>query len=560
LQPVAGYRPFAELARGAAVVYKAYDPRRRRTVLLKVLTPEAADDPALVAWFEGEARAVAEVEHENVVALYEAGRDGARPYLVTEFVEGRSLAEVLADGPLPADLAAYVAASAARGLSAAHERGLLHRDVKPGNVLLASDGQVKLADFGLATRADAADGQGSDVRGTPGYLAPEVIRGSPPGPASDLFALGAVLVEAVTGRPAFPSAGAAHSLDVALHHDPVPGLRSDPRVPAPLAEIAARLLEKDAAGRPASARAAAEALDALRGQGAGRVGASALAAFLDDPAAYRASHPAPAGPAVQVPAERLRHVHPLRRARTLIAGGLLAVALTTVLIVRGAREEPATVDPAPAEIAGGVTIEPAPVDDTIAGMGAPAGDPAAAAATPPDDEPAPVIEAPVPAAPGEPEPERPPDAAPAERPAPPEPTGQLTVAVEPWAEVFVDGRAVGTTPLGAPLALSAGAHSVMLRNPEFPEHVARVVVPAGGSERLAVSLWSLVARISVEVSPWAEVSVDGRAVGTTPLRRPLVLSPGTHTLRLVHPTLGEREERITVDAGESRTVRIRMGA
>jgi hypothetical protein len=152
------------------------------------------------------------------------------------------------------------------------------------------------------------------------------------------------------------------------------------------------------------------------------------------------------------------------------------------------------------------------------------------------------------------------EASPPERAAPPEAGGQLTVAVEPWAEVWVDGRAVGTTPLGAPLALSAGPHRVVLRNPDFPEHVAQIVVPSGGSERLAVSLWSLVARVSVEVSPWAEVSVDGRPVGTTPLRRPLVLAPGTHVLTLVHPTLGEREERITVDAGESRTVRVRMGA
>jgi serine/threonine-protein kinase len=118
---------------------------------------------------------------------------------------------------------------------------------------------------------------------------------------------------------------------------------------------------------------------------------------------------------------------------------------------------------------------------------------------------------------------------------------------------------VGTTPLSAPLSLSAGSHRVVLRNPEFPEYAVDVDVGAGAAERLAVSLWSLVGRLSLEVSPWAEVSVDGRAVGTTPLRRAIVLSPGGHTIRLSHPTLGVREEELTIGAGESRTLRVRMG-
>jgi len=561
VQPVAGYRPFAELTRGSAVVYKAYDPRRKRTVLLKVLTPEAAEDPALVAWFEGEARAVSEVVHENVVVLYEAGRDGARPYLVAEFVEGRSLAEVLAEGPLPAELAAYVAASAARGLAAAHKRGVLHRDVKPSNVLLAADGKVKLTDFGLATRAGAGDGHGAGVRGTPGYLAPELVGGAPPAPAADLFALGAVLVESVTGRQAFASTDAADALDVALHHDPLPAMRADPRVPSGLADVASHLLAKAPDGRTATAAVAAHALDVYRGSGATRAGAADLAAFLDDPAAYRAaratrlSESAAHSPGVRA--------HPLRRARTLVAAGLaLGVVAATILVLRPDRETALPSPPAPAESAGGVDIAPAPTNET--------GPTDAEAADPgPSMEEVPVAlplaeasgEAETaPAGGGSPdqarvdaprEEDRPPPAAPA--------TGQLTVAVEPWAEVFVNDRSVGITPLGGPLTLPPGAHRVVLRNPEFPEHSQQVEIPSGGSERIAVSLWASVARLSVEVSPWAQVSVDGRPVGTTPLRRALVLRPGAYAIRLTHPTLGAREERVTVAAGESRTLRVRMG-
>ncbi len=564
VRPVAGFKPFAELARGAAVVYKAYDPANERTVLLKVLTPEAATDPALVAWFEGEARAVADVQHPNVVALYSAGRAEGRPYLVAEFIEGRALADVLAEGPLPEDLAAYVAASAARGLAAAHERGLLHRDVKPGNVLLSTDGEVKLTDFGLATRVGVSDGVGgADVRGTPGYLAPEVVRGVAPGAAADLFGLGAILVESLTGKPAFPSDDAAGALDAALHHDPVPALRADLRVPEGLADIASHLLAKTPAARPATAAAAADALDAHRaGPGArARSGAADLAAFLEDPAAYVAARPAPA-PAPRRATAPSRSAHPLRVSRTLVAVGLLVGLAAAALALRATRDRPQGAAPAPTETTGRITI--GPPDDEVAALpvpSAPSGD-APVVGQIVDSEPPGLVE------PDQTAPRDPPAATPAptgtvlESPqsASAPASGHLTVAVEPWAEVFVDGRRLGTTPLNAPLTLAAGPHRIVLRNPEFPEFSTSVDVGAGAAERLAVSLWSLVGRISLEVSPWAEVSVDGRAVGTTPLRRALVLSPGAHTIRLSHPTLGVREESITVGAGESNTLRIRMGA
>jgi serine/threonine-protein kinase len=158
---------------------------------------------------------------------------------------------------------------------------------------------------------------------------------------------------------------------------------------------------------------------------------------------------------------------------------------------------------------------------------------------------------------------RPPEDAPAEAPAPtpsaPAP-GTLSVVVQPWAEVVVDGRSAGTTPLRGPLPLPAGPHRVVLRNAAFPDHAVTVEVEPGEDVRLAVSLWSLVARVTLAVSPWAEVEVDGRAAGTTPLREPLVLAPGAHVIRLTHPTLGTREETVEVSAGEARTLRVRMDA
>src|SRR6056297_2293147 len=204
--PIGGVQPFAELARGeASVVYKGYRRADNRLVLLKTVRPESGDEDLTVR-FEEEARLAAQVEHPNVVTVLEAGRDGPTAYLITEFIEGLDLAALIDQGPLPPALAAYVLHEAVQGLAAVHAEGILHRDLKPANLLISSDGAVKLTDFGLASLAPTGTGEPGtadvEVRGTLGYLAPEIVRGDPPSPAADLFSLGAVLVEMLVGRSA----------------------------------------------------------------------------------------------------------------------------------------------------------------------------------------------------------------------------------------------------------------------------------------------------------------------------------------------------------------------
>lgn len=542
-----------------------------------MLTPEAAEDPALVDWLEREAAAIADVVHPNVVALLEAGREGARPYLVAEYVEGAALDAVLTDaGALPPELAAYIAAETARGLAAAHDAGVLHRDLKPSNVLLGADGRVKLTDFGLATRLGAAEGDGGEVRGTPGYLAPEVVRGTAPGPTADLFALGALLAETLTGRPAFPVTDAASALDAALHHDPLPPLRADPRLPAALVDVVQRLLAKEPNARYPDAHAAADALAAHQRLGEARGDAGALAAFLADPEAYRAARPAPptlltaATQAPPVPAPGLapdRPAVPLAppRRRVLWAGiTALVLAVSITLALLAVRSGPETAA-APSADARDSLVLTLPTADSLRTEGAAPADPLAAgppeqdSATP---EPAPastesdLVEALPPeaaeagfAAPVQP------DALPAEaRPQEQAAAGTLVVDVQPWAEVFVDGTPRGRTPLAQPLALAAGVHRVVLRNPDFPEVSHTVTVRGGAAERLAVSLWEQVARVTIRVHPYAEVTVGGASHGTIPPERLLVLTPGAHTVSLTHPSLGTWTETVTVRAGEQRTL------
>ncbi|HLA62842.1 MAG TPA: PEGA domain-containing protein, partial [Rhodothermales bacterium] len=354
-------------------------------------------------------------------------------------------------------------------------------------------------------------------------------------------------------------------------------LRRDPRVPPALADVAACLLARDPAARPATADEAAALLDAHRTSpgAAAEVGATDLATYLENPAAYRAARP-PAlysvetAEAASLPAEAAGdrpaagRVHPLRKTRILFAAvGVLALASVAYAAWVRRPTPAATVRPESAS-AGGIVpptrTAPALVADSVAltvPPVVPGPDSVARPLVPPGTE----AVAPLPTPPDRVEPLRAdPPATAADVPVAPPAAGALSVAVQPWAEVVVDGRSIGTTPLNGPISLPAGTHRVVLRNGAFPEYAETVTVAPGETARLAVSLWSTVGRVTLTVSPWARVEVDGRAVGTTPLREPLVLAPGTHTVRLTHPTLGVHEETVRVGAGEARDLRVRMGA
>jgi eukaryotic-like serine/threonine-protein kinase len=259
------YTLTAELGAGAmGRVYLARDDRTGRMVALKFLRPWAADDAEASSRLEREAAAAARLSHPNIVTLHAVEDSGDELFLVQEYVEGESLARRLERGPLgPVELM-RLAQALAHALAHAHQHGVLHRDLKPGNVLVATDGTYKVADFGLARVEGAPTLTATGyVVGTTAYLAPERARGHAGDARSDLFALGAVLYEAMTGRRAFAGETQADALYGVLHAEPRP-----PEAPnaslLPLAALVMRLLAKEPADRPASAEAVLEALETLR--------------------------------------------------------------------------------------------------------------------------------------------------------------------------------------------------------------------------------------------------------------------------------------------------------
>jgi len=562
---------FAELAQSpTTVVCKGYQRSLDRFVLMKLLRPGVAHDAERVRRFEAEARLIARVQHPNIVAIYASGSEDGRPFIAAEFIDGYDLRDLIAQRPLPPELVLFIVLNVARGLRAAHAEGILHRDLKPSNILVSLDGQVKLTDFGMASLADEA--AGPEVRGTPEYLAPELVRGDPPTEVSDLFSLGATFYEALAGRAAFSGNDTGALLDAVLNHDPLPRLERFTRVPPEVVAICGRLLRKNPAARYPDADALIAALEAFRKASGLTADAAALKAYLEAPEAYRSP------PAITVPAEpeRLAEVGPALPPRPspsprrrmhwgwgIVAGLMLVGALGGSLLFLDETGAPspsaASIEEAAARL---------PEVDTSRFVGPPdtdadAGDPVSV----------PVQEAP--------EPESaaiilPPDALAVTRAfqqdttayagsaaEPPEAendsgpaVGLLAIHVQPWADVYVGEDSIGRTPF-APITLPAGTHRLVLAHPLFPRITREVTVRADEEARVNVSLWGYVGRLRIDAQPWAEVLVDDVVRDTTPVHD-LIVAPGERVLTLRHRELGAWDTTLVIRRGETQQLRFNL--
>jgi eukaryotic-like serine/threonine-protein kinase len=266
LPQVPGYDVTEELGRGGVgVVYKARHLRLNRPVALKMLLAGAWASPVDRQRLSREAELVAELRHPNIVQVYDVGDLDGRPYFTMEFVEGGSLDRKLAGKPLPAREAASLLAVLAEAIEAAHRAGIVHRDLKPSNVLLTAADTPKISDFGLARHLGIGPAltQSGAPLGTPSYMAPEQAQGNSrdTGPAVDLYALGAILYELLTGRPPFRAESAAATVQLVLSGDPVPPSRLNPHVPRDLETICLKCLHKDAPRRYATAADMADDLN-----------------------------------------------------------------------------------------------------------------------------------------------------------------------------------------------------------------------------------------------------------------------------------------------------------
>ena len=258
-------------------VYRARDPRLGRDVAIKVLPDDVAGDARALTRFESEARAVAALSHPNILALFDVGEADGVHYAVSELLEGETLRTAMAHGPMPPRRALDIAREVADGLAAAHEKGIVHRDVKPENVFLTKDGRAKVLDFGLArhdvSRRDPGDTRSPTlaaisekgvVLGTMAYMSPEQARGTDVDFRSDQFSLGTLLYEMLAGCKPFDAASVPETLTAIIRDEPEPLEKRAPHVPAPVRWVVERLLAKEASERYDSTRDVVRDLKGLR--------------------------------------------------------------------------------------------------------------------------------------------------------------------------------------------------------------------------------------------------------------------------------------------------------
>ncbi len=443
LPAIEGFRVLEALGSGSiSCVYKAIEEALGRTVALKVLRSAIALTSPLAAQLEREARVLASLSHPNIGQLHAFSRGHPRMHLVLEFVDGFSLATLIKKSPAtPTDSVAAIGAAVARGLAHAHHRGIVHRDVKPANILVSRSGEVKIFDFGIAQRASAGEEpvglsplRLEDVAafGTPAYMSPEQILGESVDARSDVFSLGVVLYQLVCGARPFERGdetdrrSAAHRI---RREPPIPLHRRAPDVPPAIERIVMRAIEKLPANRFQTAEALAVELEALLSARSDLRGDDIVVQALEHAGLTRA--PDASGAAAPTRSKRAS----VRRA----IAGLAAIGMA-------------------AAAGGGV------VQSTAHRSGEAAG------------------------------------ARPLEL-VPPSP-GFLRVLASPWAEVWVDGQRVDVTPFARAIPLPAGTHYVTLTHPNAPAEKRTVAITPG--ETRTIDAVMLVPELAPKDDPAAE--------------------------------------------------------
>lgn len=602
-QTIDKYRLEDEIGQGGmAIVYRAHDTKLRRDVAIKLLLPHLLRQPEAVGRFRREAVTVARLSHPNIIDIYDySGEHSAQPYIVTELIDGQTLGRfVEGKGPLPCELAACVGREIAQALVHAHEQSVVHRDLKPENIMIRRDGKIKLMDFGIARVLESATlTLTGSIMGSPAFMSPEHITGRSVEAASDLFSLGSILYFLVAGSPPFMGQNPHEILKRVVDGDREPLQMRAPACSNRFAALVDKLLSRDPALRPAGAAAVLQELDRILAEGGIGAPAEELNHYFSDPKGYgeqftlRLVHhleqqaqsqtrrkPAqamqtysrilamnPGHPVAATQLERLiRRQRSLARSRVeLMVGGALILTALLVAWLLGLHDPadmlPEMLVPLPPE---NVASFPPEVAQAEAPREESGRDPARATANGEGTRHVEGQARPL-------NPSRPPTRT-ENLPRPPAqeavvPSGSLRVVALPWADVYVNGRKVGSSPHTEPFALTPGRNEIRLENPSYRTYSRAIdVTRADQREFIRHRMERLPGLLRLDNSQQAMVFIDGDFVGYTPLKAPIEVRLGEQEnerqvlVSLTKAGFQPFNTRMTVRAGRTESLEVTLQA
>ncbi|MGC8652368.1 MAG: protein kinase domain-containing protein [Candidatus Kryptoniota bacterium] len=495
-----------------ASVFKAHQTALGRTVLLKILHKHLLWNKDLVLRFTREARACAMLKSENIVQIYSLTEIDGAPAIVMEFVEGKSLADLLSEvTKQDEEFATKIAKNVLTALDYAHQHGVVHRDIKPANILIDANGAIKVTDFGLATMIDtpAITVEGSLV-GTPAYMSPEQARGELVDGRADLFSLGVTLIEVLTGEKIFATNSYAECIGKILHFeigqlDFLKGKCSEG-----MFNFITKLMNPDREMRFQSAKEALEFLDSLNKFGKEsvlRVTPNSmtkktytiifmtfvtfllllLAVFL----MFKRSH--------QVITLKSAN----SRTQTSSVDSIVKNPNKSLPVVSGNIQSPHVVGSKSVKNEIASTVQK--IDTSVSSVNF---------VNPVD-------------------------------------SGYISIACIPWARIYVDEEYAGTTPIAGTVKIPAGRHSVTFSNPLFVPITKNVLVEPKSLTTVDANFYDNAGYIFVNALPWGEVYVDDQYRDTTPLRSPLVVSAGIRRIRVHNPSYGDVIKAVNVAKGDT---------
>lgn len=498
-------------------VYKAHQNVLDRTILLKVLHKHLLRDKELVARFSREARACAILKSDNIVQVYDLTEVDGAPAIVMEYVEGKSLEDFLEDESVRSeDLLKKVAVSVLRALSYAHDRGVTHRDIKPGNILVSQDGQIKVTDFGLAAVSDAPSltMEGSLI-GTPAYMSPEQARGEAVDQRTDLFSLGVTLVEVLTGEKILAGRSYAECISKIQSFDVSSIDNLSSKCSPHIFAFLRRLMAPNKYDRFASA-------------------SEALKSFEEG-----ASEP-PAPRDTVKPAKK-------ENRRGVLAAAIVAVAVILVGLSFVFRHPSGKTADVAADTSGTAT-RPHELPGT------------SNAKSKPDSI--------------QPERRKERKQQPLSEKGSTTPpavvsrrdttghqlvadnvvstdSGYIAVQCTPWAKIFIDNEYAGTTPISGSIKVPVGDHTVTFNNPNFAPIVRQVSVRRDTLSNINADFLKSSGYLIVSVDPWGKVYVDDQFRETTPSATPIIVSAGTRRIRIHNPAFQDIVKTLNVSPGDT---------